>query len=238
MNKLEIFMKKHSPTILSIISMVGVVTTTGLAIKATPKAVELINEAKQEKEDELTTLELIKVAWKPYVPTVLSMFSTLLCIGGTAYLNQRTQATLISAYAALDRSYKEYVRKSQELHGDDSDIKKEIAKSKYSPYKFQNEDTKLFFDYQTMRYFESTFNKVMSAEDKLNEELAASGYVSVNDFYKFIGIEPLEYANHIGWSDNGDYREIIFQHQRVVIEDGLECWIIISNDGLLDYYNY
>lgn len=240
MNKLEVFMKKHSSMILSGISILGVITTTFLAVKATPKAIELINKEKEQKQEDLTPIEIVKVAWKPYVPTGISLISTVACICGTAYFNKRTQASLASAYAVLDRTYKEYIAKSKELYGEnaDTEIRKEVVKSNYSPYKFQKEDTKLFFDYQTMRYFESTFNDVISAENKLNEELAASGYVSVNDFYKFIGIDPLPYANHIGWNDNGDYHEIIFEHERVTMEDGMECWIIISNDGLIDYMNY
>ena len=51
MNKLEVFMKKHSSMLLSVASGIGLVTTTVLAIKATPKALELIEEEKKEQDD-------------------------------------------------------------------------------------------------------------------------------------------------------------------------------------------
>lgn len=241
MKKMQILLQKHSSTILTVISSIGVISTTLLAIQATPKAMKLLNEAKEEKSSELSSIETIRTVWKPYIPTIISGFSTILCIFGTNYLNKRTQASLASAYALLNNSYQEYMNKTKELYGNEADlaIKKSIVKDKVDENILElNGEKKLFFDYQTMRYFESSFENVLRAEDLLNQELAATGYVSVNDFYKFLGLSELEYSNHMGWCDNGNYHELKFEHQRVQFEDGLECWIIITDDPLIDYYNY
>lgn len=240
------FLKRHSQIILAIISSMGVISTSYLAIKATPKAMKLIQEEKEERfknelKEDLTCLEVIKISWKPYIPTFISGFSTIFCIFGMAYLNKRSQNALLSAYAILNNSYKEYVEKTKELYGEevDKNIKQEIVKNKIDTKNINlHDEQKLFFDYQTMRYFYSTFDKVIKAEEMLNQEFAAVGNVSVNDFYKFIGIEPLPYSSNIGWTDNGEYHEITFTHQKVIMDDGLECWIIITDDPLLDYYNY
>lgn len=238
MKKLEIFMKKHSSLLLSIVSSVGVVTTTALAIKATPKAIQLIEEekTKHQKED-LSLLDTVKIAWKPYIPTSISMFSTLICIFGNTYLNYRVQMSLISAYAVLDRSYKEYIEKTKELYGDDADknIRQQIAKSNYNSNYIHREDTKLFFEFQTMRYFESTIEEVIMAEKELNQELAATGRVSMNDFFRFLHLDPLPYANHVGWCDHGNYHEIEFQHEKMLLDDGLECILINMDAWSLDF---
>lgn len=241
MKKMQVLLKRHSSTILTVISSIGVVVTTVLAVKATPKATELLNEAKEEKGSDLTVIETVKTAWKPYIPTAISGISTILCIIGTNYLNKRTQASLASAYALLNNSYQEYINKTKELYGEEADlaIRKSIVKDKLDDNTLElNGDKRLFFDYQTMRYFESSFENVLHAEDLLNQELAATGYISVNDFYRFLGLSELEYSNHMGWCDNGDYHELKFEHQRVQFEDGLECWIIMTDDPLVDYYNY
>ena len=47
-------LKRNSPTILTVIAAVGVVGTTVAAIKATPKAMKLLEKASDEKNDELT----------------------------------------------------------------------------------------------------------------------------------------------------------------------------------------
>ena len=241
MNKMQILLKKHSSTILTVISSIGVITTTILAVKATPKAMKLIEEAKEEKGSYLSKTEIVKTAWKPYIPATISGISTILCIFGNSYLNKRTQASLASAYALLNNSYQEYMDKTKEIYGDEADlaVRKSIVDDhvKRDGLELYGEK-KLFFDYQTMRYFESTFDNVLHAEDLLNQELAATGYVSVNDFYRFLGLSELEYSNHMGWTDNGDYHELKFEHQRVQFDDGLECWIIVMDEPLIDYYNY
>lgn len=253
-------MKKHSSLLLSIISGVGLVTTTTLAIKATPKAIKLIEEEKKKRSktvtktiyaddephvftetiyEDLSISDIIKIAWKPYIPTGISIFSTLVCIFGNTYLNYRIQTSLISAYAILDRSYKEYIDKTKELYGEtaDKEIKQKIANSNIDSNYIHKEDKKLFFEFQTMRYFESTIEDVIIAENMLNEELAATGYVSMNDFFRFLHLDPLPYANHIGWCDYGDYHEIEFQHEKIELDDGLECILINMDAWSLDFDN-
>lgn len=56
--------KKHSPEILTGIGIAGMITTTIMAVKATPKALILIEDKKDELEAEkLTPIETIKAAW-------------------------------------------------------------------------------------------------------------------------------------------------------------------------------
>ena len=49
MNKIKIFAQKHSTLMLSIIASGGVVTTTILAVKATPKAIKILKEVEEQK---------------------------------------------------------------------------------------------------------------------------------------------------------------------------------------------
>lgn len=262
MNKLEIFMKKHSSMLLSVASSIGLVTTTVLAIKATPKALELIEEEKKKRSrvvtktiyadnqqysktetvyEDLSVLDIIKTAWKPYIPTSISMFSTLICIFGNTYLNYKTQTSLVSAYAILDQSYKQYVEKTKELYGEDADktIKQEIVRDNFKDSEYiHKEDKKLFFEFQTCRYFESTMAEVIMAENMLNQELAASGRVSMNEFYTFLHLDTLPYADHVGWCDHGDYHEIEFDHEKMILEDGLECILINMDAWSLDFDNH
>ena len=61
---------KKSPEILTGIGIVGIGMTVVLTATATIKAVKLIEEEKTNKGDdeELTKVEVVKVAWKPYLP--------------------------------------------------------------------------------------------------------------------------------------------------------------------------
>ena len=56
------FVNRNGSTILTCLGGAGVIATTVMAVKATPKAVELLEQAKQEKGEELTKLEVVAVA--------------------------------------------------------------------------------------------------------------------------------------------------------------------------------
>ena len=106
-------LRKASPTILTCIGAVGVVATAVLAVKATPKALRLIEIAEDHRHDDdpnwtwspLTKTEIIKTTWKCYVPAVVTGAATIICIFGANTLNRRQQASLASAYALLNRTY-------------------------------------------------------------------------------------------------------------------------------------
>ena len=154
------FMCKHSPEILTGVGLAGMVTSTVLAVKATPKALELIKEEEFKQSKHLNKKEIIKVAWKPYIPAIIAGSSTIACIVGANYLNLKNQASIMSAYALLDSSYKEYRNKTKEVYGDDSEIRKKVIESKFDDSVHTNPEETLFFDYQSMRFFESTFEDI------------------------------------------------------------------------------
>ena len=256
MNKAKNFLMKHSSDILTVVSAVGVVSTAVLAVKATPKALELIKAEEEsrkitktttlyadnqpyttevvEENPKLTALEIVKVAWKPYIPAVLMGFSTIACIFGNHFINSRTQASLVSAYAVLDQSYKQYREKCIEMNNVDTDIdiRQKIAKSNF--YKnIEVEDGKeLFFDYTSMQYFESTLDDVKHALDIINEALNNSGFVYLNDFYELLGIPLVDYGYNLGWfSDIGMLR---LDYEKTELDDGdgtLDCWIITPSES-------
>ena len=72
--------KKNAPTILTCIGAAGVVTTTVMAVKATPKALEILKDAEEEKGEKLTKWEKINVAGPVYIPAVITGAATIALI--------------------------------------------------------------------------------------------------------------------------------------------------------------
>ena len=68
---LKFSMAKHSPEILTGIGIAGMIATTVLAVKATPKALEYIDTATYEKEEPLTPVETVKACWKCYIACII-----------------------------------------------------------------------------------------------------------------------------------------------------------------------
>lgn len=229
--KTQMFLKKNASSILTWLGAGGVIGTTILAIRATPKAIHLLEVMEEKKENELTKLEIIQIAGPAYIPTILVGTSTIACIFGANILSVRQQASLTSAYALLDNSYKEYRNKLIELHGKETDleIKDEIAKDKLKRSNLeltdQTNDLRLFFDEYSGSFFERTMNEVLSAEYEFNRNFALRGYAELNEFYKFLGLPETEYGMSVGWSMGAGeefygYSWVDFEHRLVVSEDG------------------
>ena len=259
MNKAEVLLRKHSPTILTVLGSAGVVATTVLAVKATPKAMKLIEEEKMARREyttifadnqsyetvvfpDLTPLEVVKIAWKPYVPAAITGLSTIFCILGINFLNTRRQASLMSAYALLDNSYKEYRKFVDELYGEKSDKKvvQEIVNENVDKELVSDDDDVVtFFDFESMRSFESTFEEVKEAERVFIENFIKSGFACLNDFYALLGLLPVEYGYQLGWSALSGYdpKELAFEYEKTVMDDGFECYIItMPTSPCVDYF--
>lgn len=158
------FLKKAAPTILTCLGSAGVIATAVVAVKATPKAQELLAEAKQEKEGELTKIETVRAIIPAYWPSVAIGLSTIACIVSANLLNRHSQAALAGAYALLESSYKEYKNKAKDVYGDDADktIKQKMAEDRYEVDDSEDqEDSQLFFDFNTLQYFRSTMGEVV-----------------------------------------------------------------------------
>lgn len=239
LDTLKMFAKKNGPTILTCIGSVGVVITSVMAIKATPKAIVLLENARDEKGDNLTKFEKVMVAGPAYIPTIIVGASTIACVFGANILNQRQQAALTSAYALLDSTYKEYQSKVVDLYSEEADsrVKKEIAKDKYLGDDKLVDNDALFYDEFSGRYFESTNAKVLKAEYETNKKISDHGGACLNDFYRALGLEPTKYGDRLGWPVND--LSLDFRHEKFILDDGLEgCIITFVQEPILGFEDY
>lgn len=154
----------QASTILSCIGAAGVVLTSVLTAKATPKAETYLQAAEVEKSDKLTKFEMVKAVVPAYIPAMISGALTIACIFSANVLNKRQQAALTSAYALLNNYHREYASKVKELYGEDTDdlVKRELVKDKYEEHKTDiSEGEVMFYDIRAMNYFTSTVDKVL-----------------------------------------------------------------------------
>lgn len=236
--------KTNVPYILGGFGCIGVMATTIMAIQSTPKALELLEDAEKEKGEDLSKWETVKTAGPVYLPAVITGIATIGCIAGAVILSERQQASLISAYGLLNESYMKYQRKVIENFGEDThtDILKAIAEETKpvnitadNYFGISNQgmaedfsEPKLFYEEFSGRYFEAPLEQVLLAEYHVNRNMALGALILLNDFYEFLGLERTDYGGEVGWYINDDYFWIDFNHRKVVMEDGLECYIIES----------
>ena len=247
------FVKRNASTILSVLGVAGVIATTITAVKATPKAMEFVKKAEEEKGEKLSKWEKVNVAGVVYIPTALVGTATIACILGANLVSRRQQATLMSAYALLDHSYKDYKNKANELYGDGAgkQIREGIAKDKYAGDESSGDDGKeLFYDFYSGRYFESTKEHVMRAQYEVNRSLFVNYTVGLNEYYDLLGLEEKPEYEMLGWSC-GQMEEmyghpwIEFEHEEIILDgdseydEGLKCTIInMPLSPFVDYLEY
>jgi hypothetical protein len=257
LHKSGLWLKRSSPTILTCIGAVGVAATAILAVKATPKALAILDEATAEYSANgrtshtdvrklpktLPIKETIRLTWKCYIPAAAVGASTIICIFGANILNKRNQASLVSAYALLNESYQKYRKAANEVYGTDADskIKAEMAKETYVSAdgygiyypNFDEESAKvLFWDSFSQRYFTTTMASVINAQYHINRNLELRGGVSLNEFYDFLGIDHIKGGDDLGWSMDdlmeGGIMWLDFENMPVKMDDGLECYVMSS----------
>lgn len=244
----KLFLKRNSSTILTCVGAIGVVGTSVLAVKATPKALELLEKAREEKGEDLTTLEAIQVAAPSYIPAVVVGASTIACIFGANALNKHQQAALMSAYALLDSSYKEYKAKVDELYGEEAgaQVRAEIVNDHIKEADIPDEDDgkSLFYDDFSSRYFRATIETVQKAEYNLNRSLFTRDYAYLNEFYEDLGLDHIETGWAYGWARDVNYERhwqewVDFVHEKVITDDGLEVYILkMHGEPTLYFENY
>lgn len=234
-------LKQASPAILTCIGAIGVVATSVMAVRATPKAIFLLEQAVDEKGEELTKLEVVRVAGPVYIPVLAIGVSTISCIFGANILNKRNQASLTSAYALLSESYQRYRKAANTVYGEDanSKIKAQMAKDTYvsaDGYSVYSADLDpesekiLCYDLYSQRYFTATMAAVLNAQYHVNRNLCLRGDVTVNEFYEFLGVDKIDNGDEIGWSIDelieGGIMWLDFENSQTVLDDGMVCCVV------------
>lgn len=235
---------RSSPTILTVVASVGVIVTTITAVRATPKAVKLLKEAELEKGENLTKVEIIRVAGPSYIPSALLGISTIVCIFGANALNQKKQASLMSAYVMLNESYKQYRKSAKIVYGEDADDKIHVEMAKdamvatydwgYQVYNMDMDSESerlLFYDLSSKKYFRTTMAAVLNAQYHVNRNLAIRGDCSLNEYLSFLGVEGIDGGDDLGWDisymvEEMDCYWLDFNNYKSTLEDGLECIMI------------
>ena len=92
-------MKKHSPEILTGIGIAGMIATTVSAVRATPKALQLIDAREIKENRRLSNKEIIATTWKCYVPAAVTGVLSTACLVGASSANLRRNTALATAYS-------------------------------------------------------------------------------------------------------------------------------------------
>lgn len=254
-------LKRRSPEILTGLGIAGMLSTTILAVKATPKALMLIEEEKRRRNyenakeardlgydecehiDKLPPVDVIKTAWKCYIPAAVTGTVSVACLIGASSVNARRNAALATAYTISESALREYKDKVVETVGEKKEkaVRDAIAKDKIERDPVEKKEViitdrgdTLCYDAHAGRYFKSDIDKLKKVENEINKKLLDEGYISLNDFYYAIGLEGTDIGRDLGWRVEQGLIELDFSSQ--LTQDGTPCLVI--DYGTLPQYNF
>ena len=213
------FLVEKSPEIFTGLSIVGVVNTAVLAVKATPKAMDRLDEAYSKKGDKLTKPEVVKAAYKCYIPTAISGAVTIGFVLAANKAHLKKEAGLAAALSWFNDRYKDYKDEVAAKFGEETDreIESSIAQKQMVDNpppgylkKYAADDGKfLCYEPITDQYFMCTKSELIWAELTANKMFQFQSEVTVNQILKLfpgcVTTKPI--GNKYGWCMDSDHFE-------------------------------
>lgn len=220
-------LKKQSPNILFGAGVVGTVTSTVMACKATlklsdelPKMKQALENAKQDTEglsesDQKKAIAAVygmntaKVV-RYYAPSALLGVVSIGALTGSHVVLTKRNASLTAAYAAVAKAYEDYRARVREEHGEEKEI--------HTYHGVENKGTKKepqlhvdpnkwspyarFFDESSTEFQKNAdMNRlfIMTQQNYCNNILQSRGHLFLNEVYEWLGFEHTREGSVVGW---------------------------------------
>jgi hypothetical protein len=224
------------PEILTGLGIAGMVTAAVMAVRATPKALILIEEKKAASDiapDKLKPIEAVKAAWACYLPAAVTGGLSIVCLIGANKVNARRNAAIVTAYTISESVLKEYQAKVIESIGEKKEqaIRDLIAKDKLDRDPIGNREViiaekgnTLCYDALSGRYFKSDIEKIKKAVNEANKNLLDDMFVSLNDLYYEIGLKNTRQGDDLGWNVADGLIDLQFSSH--LADDGTPCLVL------------
>ena len=227
-----------SPEILIGFGLAGMLTSTVLAVKATPKALDILAE---QEDRELSKVDKVKLTWKCYAPAAIGYCASAACIIGANSVNTKRNAVLAGAYKLSESALLEYRDKVTEVLGEEKEkeIHAKIAEDRRckEPENQGNviltgKGDVLCYDMYSGRYFKSEMDEINAILNELNYKLMQDNLLALNDFYDALGLQPITTGYDHGWNVDEGLIKIYFTS--TLADNGVPC-LALHFDNLPRY---
>ena len=225
----------NAPEIMIGFGLAGMLTSTIMAVKATPKAMAIIEEEEDYLNRELTKMEKAKLVWKPYVPAALGYCASTALIIGANNVNSKSSAMFAGAYKLSEQTLATYRDKVIETIGEEKEreISDKVARDKVKEARQTSYHANeviygtgqcLCYDPISGRYFNSDMDKIRKIENDLNYRLMKENMISLNEFYTELGMECTDMGFKYGWNIDEGLIEVRFTS--TITDDNKLCLVV------------
>lgn len=225
----------NAPEIMIGFGLAGMLTSTIMAVKATPKAMAIIEEEEDYLNRELTKIEKAKLVWKPYVPAALGYCASTALIIGANNVNSKRSAMFAGAYKLSEQTLATYRDKVIETIGEEKEreISDKVTRDKVKEARQTSYHANeviygtgqcLCYDPISGRYFNSDMDKIRKIENDLNYRLMKENMISLNEFYTELGMECTDMGFKYGWNIDEGLIEVRFTS--TITDDNKLCLVV------------
>jgi len=233
---------RNSPTILTALGVAGLLGTVILAVKATPKALAILESEEKFRITEyqdpdynlpISPKDVIRLTWQEYIPSAIMGVVTIGCMIGANSIHLRRNAALASLYSLAETTLREYQEKVVEKIGDKKEekIRGEIAQDKINSNPVDkntvimtNRGSMLCYDSLSGRYFYSDIETIRKAENDFNKRLMNEMVIPLNEFYDDLGLEPIDIGGQTGWKIEKGM--VVLHFAAKLTADGQPCIVL------------
>lgn len=227
LNVIKSGVEKHSPAILTGLGIIGIGSTVIFAVRATPKALDLIDDAYLDKahcdHDEMYNMEgepvighkleylgvrdVVKATWKCYIPAAIMGAFTIVCFIGSNRVSALRTAALSSAYSMTEKALQTYEQKVIDILGADKNeeireaiVKDQLDSSTDVVIPTYSTGAELCYDMITGQYFWSDQETIRAAVNDFNKILIGDLYADKNEWLLTVGENQVRDGHLVGWS--------------------------------------
>jgi len=227
-------LKKHSPELLTGIGIVGMIAAAVTAVRATPKALQLIDEKEIKDGKRLGAKEVVKATWKCYVPATVTGTLSVACLIGASAVNSKRNAALAAACTLSEAALRDYKEQAMKVVGPKKEqaIRDAVAKEELERNPLGSKEVLmthggdvLCHDPISGRYFKSDINTLKSAANALSRRMMIETTVTLNELYDEIGLPHNDMGECLGWELKRSSDCVEFDFSTQLAENGEPCLV-------------
>ena len=210
MSNFKQFVRKAVPIVLTVVGSASTIAAVIFAANEGPKYQKIL----EEKGDEMAPVEKVTTAIGVFAPAIGCAAVSVACGVGAHMMDMQTQASLMGATAAVKQGYRKFFKENGELNGPEANerVLRKIEEEKLPDDIRDEEGEKIYKVYlKNLRddayeeiEFEATKEELLMREIKVNMELGANGYISLNRMLELFELSEhkISKGNDMGWSVN------------------------------------
>lgn len=220
MNSFLSFLSNNKSNLLIGFGIGNMLMGTFLGVTYAPSAAEAIKEKKQELGvEKLAPMDTIKTVGPYMAPCIAASVIGTGCILAGNQINLNNTSAAMAAYAISETTLREYREKTKEIVGEkkEKDIREAIAKDAITNHPVNNREIiitgkgdSLCYDTLSDRYFRSNIDTLKKIELRLNRRMLDEHFISLNELYLEMGLNPVELGDDLGWHIDKSYIDMKF----------------------------